>query len=255
MPGISAHIHSPRSLCGDGPVRASPETRTNLESRSGATSGMWASRGERGYARKMKTRRQDAWGVDDDEKLAELVLRHIRDGSTQLAAFEESAELLGRTAAACGYRWNACVRKRFADAIDKAKAKRKEKREELKSVQADAIGEVGRSEPLTWNAVLRFLRQCRHDYGVLQSRVHALEHDVEAGRFELDRLRRDKQELTRQLRRLSEEHLVISEDYRTLLAIVDRARLRRSGRVPEEVPKESDTDPLAAKDAAKSGHT
>lgn len=32
--------------------------------------------------------RQDAWSVEDDLILAEVTLRHIREGGTQLAAFE-----------------------------------------------------------------------------------------------------------------------------------------------------------------------
>ena len=37
----------------------------------------------------MTTTRQDAWTQDEDLLLAEVVLRHIREGGTQLAAFEE----------------------------------------------------------------------------------------------------------------------------------------------------------------------
>ncbi|GAE94123.1 prespore specific transcriptional activator RsfA [Gracilibacillus boraciitolerans JCM 21714] len=33
--------------------------------------------------------RQDAWSHEDDLLLAETVLRHIREGSTQLKAFDE----------------------------------------------------------------------------------------------------------------------------------------------------------------------
>lgn len=55
--------------------------------------------------------RQDAWSAEDDLILAEVTLRHIREGSTQLTAFEEVGERIGRTAAACGFRWNSCVRK------------------------------------------------------------------------------------------------------------------------------------------------
>lgn len=55
--------------------------------------------------------RQDAWSTEDDLILAEVTLRHIREGSTQLAAFEEVGEKIGRTSAACGFRWNSCVRK------------------------------------------------------------------------------------------------------------------------------------------------
>lgn len=36
--------------------------------------------------------RQDAWSAEDDLILAEITLRHIREGSTQLAAFEEVGE-------------------------------------------------------------------------------------------------------------------------------------------------------------------
>lgn len=78
----------------------------------------------------MKTIRQDAWTPEDDAELAEIILRHIREGSTQLAAFEEGAQALKRTSAACGYRWNACVRKQFLAAIDFAKLERREHRDE-----------------------------------------------------------------------------------------------------------------------------
>ena len=37
----------------------------------------------------MTSVRQDAWTKDEDLLLAEVVLRHIREGSTQLKAFEE----------------------------------------------------------------------------------------------------------------------------------------------------------------------
>jgi hypothetical protein len=53
--------------------------------------------------------------------LAEVVLRYIREGSTQLKAFEEVGERLSRTSAACGFRWNSFVRKQFKEAIIHAK--------------------------------------------------------------------------------------------------------------------------------------
>ncbi|HLR07838.1 MAG TPA: RsfA family transcriptional regulator [Bacillota bacterium] len=73
----------------------------------------------------MKATRQDAWTEDEDTLLAEIVLRHIREGKTQLEAFKEVAEKLSRTSAACGFRWNAAIRKRYEDAIELAKKERK----------------------------------------------------------------------------------------------------------------------------------
>ncbi|MCD5322578.1 MULTISPECIES: RsfA family transcriptional regulator [Pontibacillus] len=73
----------------------------------------------------MNATRQDAWTQDEDVLLAETVLRYIRLGKTQLEAFEEVARKLSRTSAACGFRWNATVRKRYSKGIQLAKEERK----------------------------------------------------------------------------------------------------------------------------------
>lgn len=71
--------------------------------------------------------RQDAWTVEDDLLLAETVLRHVREGSTQLNAFEEVGDRLNRTSAACGFRWNAVVRHNYEKALQLAKKQRKQR--------------------------------------------------------------------------------------------------------------------------------
>lgn len=71
--------------------------------------------------------RQDAWTDEDDLLLAETVLRHVREGSTQLNAFEEVGDKLNRTSAACGFRWNAVVRHRYEKALSLSKKQRKQK--------------------------------------------------------------------------------------------------------------------------------
>lgn len=74
----------------------------------------------------MSKQRQDAWTKDEDVLLAETVLRHIRNGRTQLEAFKQAADALSRTPAACGFRWNATIRKQHLDAVDLAKNNRKQ---------------------------------------------------------------------------------------------------------------------------------
>ncbi|OCA82468.1 Prespore-specific transcriptional regulator RsfA [Bacillus sp. FJAT-27225] len=71
--------------------------------------------------------RQDAWTEEDDLLLAETVLRHVREGSTQLNAFEEVGDKLDRTSAACGFRWNAVVRHTYEKALQLAKKQRKQR--------------------------------------------------------------------------------------------------------------------------------
>ncbi|WP_272495691.1 RsfA family transcriptional regulator [Bacillus pinisoli] len=75
--------------------------------------------------------RSDAWSHEDDLLLAETVLRYIREGGTQLQAFEEVGDKLNRTSAACGFRWNAEVRKQYDQAISIAKKQRKERKRAL----------------------------------------------------------------------------------------------------------------------------
>lgn len=76
----------------------------------------------------MNTTRQDAWTQDEDTLLAETVLKYIGDGKTQLEAFKEVAKRLSRTSAACGFRWNASVRKQYNHAIEVSKQARKSRR-------------------------------------------------------------------------------------------------------------------------------
>ncbi len=71
--------------------------------------------------------RQDAWTDENDLLLAETVLRHVREGSTQLNAFEEVGDKLNRTSAACGFRWNAVVRHNYEKALQLAKKQRKQR--------------------------------------------------------------------------------------------------------------------------------
>ena len=70
--------------------------------------------------------RQDAWIEENDTLLADTVLRHVREGSTQLSAFEEVGDALNRTAAACGFRWNAVVRRDYEKELADAKKERKQ---------------------------------------------------------------------------------------------------------------------------------
>ncbi|MBX5435720.1 MAG: RsfA family transcriptional regulator [Alicyclobacillaceae bacterium] len=170
--------------------------------------------------------RSDAWTREDDERLASVVLRHIRTGSTQLKAFEEASAELGRTAAACGYRWNGVVRKNYRDEIEAAKRERKQLHK--------ASGESGSGKDAetmlttmtssdTMRDVIKFLETFDNQYQKLRQQVDALE-------AERNRLAERVRELEAQLARtpytaeapLTPEQL--EQDSKTLFAIMERAR-------------------------------
>lgn len=88
----------------------------------------------------MYKNRQDAWEQKEDNLLAETVIAYIKNGGTQLQAFEEVGFMLGRTGAACGFRWNKILRKQYTQQISLAKQIRREgknKRNILKQVSQD----------------------------------------------------------------------------------------------------------------------
>jgi len=191
----------------------------------------------------MTAARQDAWTPDDDLLLAEVTLRHIREGGTQLAAFEEVGEKLGRTAAACGFRWNSFVRKKYEAAIQIAKAQRKQRKQSQRakpnipvnvsyqeSAMASSTAEstvstapAGMNSPddeISLEAVVRFLKN-QKDLG---RKLKQVEKELEEKEEELNRLRLENERMSKQLNHVQTDYQVVNEDYRTLIQIMDRAR-------------------------------
>ncbi|GAE33843.1 RsfA family transcriptional regulator [Halalkalibacter akibai] len=192
----------------------------------------------------MTTIRQDAWSTDEDLILAEVVLRHIREGSTQLSAFEEVGERLSRTSAACGFRWNSAIRKKYESAIALAKKQRSKGKKiqleqdewtvetskeliepvanKLETEEPKKLKEERREEPkevvtnndqsLTMEMVLSFLEEYHEN-----TKTHI-------PREELELLRNENDQLRQELEKIKQEKKVMTEDYRALLSIMDRAR-------------------------------
>ena len=185
--------------------------------------------------------RQDAWSQDDDLLLAEVTLRHIREGSTQLSAFEEVGERIGRTSAACGFRWNSFVRKQYEEAIQIAKQQR-HKRNYLKK-QTSSLPQVSSvqlydtedstvkyeqksssEETLSIDAVIRFLREWKGTYQELTRQIKQYEKLSRDKDEELYRLRMENDRLLKEVNNVQLDYRTVNDDYKTLIQIMDRAR-------------------------------
>lgn len=187
--------------------------------------------------------RQDAWSHEDDLLLAETVLRHIREGSTQLNAFEEVGDKLNRTSAACGFRWNAEVRMKYDNAIDLAKRQRKEKKRAMavntqksrKPVitmpqidEEDTIDEAADTQPvpvrdepsITMDMVITFLREVKKDYHASNQSKVSLEYTQNENLKLKEQVKLLEQQLTQTEKQLS----TIQEDYQVFIQIMERAR-------------------------------
>ncbi|PIC64730.1 RsfA family transcriptional regulator [Sporosarcina sp. P13] len=174
--------------------------------------------------------RQDAWLESDDELLAETVLRHVREGSTQLSAFEEVGDALNRTAAACGFRWNAVVRREYEGELSEAKKERKQtlrvlgtdfkrRNQALYSPDASGDGQEKIQVPLSalsLDTVIAYLIRMHHNGGA----------DTDALRW-----RQTAKTATEQLKaaeakleELKKENRTLKDDYEQFVQIMNRAR-------------------------------
>lgn len=173
--------------------------------------------------------RQDAWNQDEDLMLAETVLRHIREGGTQLAAFEEVAEKLSRTSAACGFRWNSAIRKKYVSAIQLAKKTRKDlKRTQLQTTIIEpseqessltsiaSLRELSSAEQLKWmDDMISFLTWQKDKITSDQSATE-----------KTSKLHLENDRLTAELAKLRDAYQEVREDYQVMIHAMQRASHR-----------------------------
>jgi len=176
----------------------------------------------------MPITRQDAWTDDEDLMLAETVLRHIREGGTQLKAFEEVGKKLSRTGAACGFRWNSFVRKQYQSGIELAKKQRKELKKQSKKVDDEPVIEKAIEDAADLNEVDNLTIEA------VKSFLDHLQEKVEMASVQQDNLSKYDQRvkeleekvtyLSTENQKLKQELKTIEGDHRALVDIMDRAR-------------------------------
>jgi len=176
--------------------------------------------------------RQDAWSHEDDVLLAETVLKHIKEGSTQLRAFDEVGDELNRTSAACGFRWNAVVRNRYMKHIAEAKKERKERKRAASFSYYPQMRPMWTAQPtmeqmtqsldseMSLESVVQYLQT------MIQTNAQspAIERDNEKLTKENRELQIRNQELERELKKIKQDNSIIEEDYQSLIQIMNRAR-------------------------------
>lgn len=208
--------------------------------------------------------RQDAWTEEDDLLLAETVLRHVREGSTQLNAFEEVGDKLNRTSAACGFRWNAVVRHNYDKALSLAKKQRKQRQRilgkdqggkkkllytpptpsfeditvpttpsndsELEFETSNYETEIGFIEQPESYVTAETPNSLETVISYLESvngrMLHAevLKTENERLKLEIKELKKRNEELEGKVNHLEQNSGLIQEDYETLMKIMNRAR-------------------------------
>ncbi|WP_252501887.1 RsfA family transcriptional regulator [Sporosarcina sp. Marseille-Q4943] len=174
--------------------------------------------------------RQDAWLEENDILLAETVLRHVREGSTQLSAFEEVGDKLNRTAAACGFRWNAVVRRDYEKELAEAKKERKQAMRVLgadfkrrsqqlynpaQGVDQDEKTAVPLSA-LSLDTIIAYLIRLHHT-GAGDSESLRWKHTAKMANDKIESLEKE-------IEKLQQENKTLRNDYEQFVQIMNRAR-------------------------------
>ena len=176
----------------------------------------------------MSSNRQDAWSQDEDVLLAEVVLRHIREGGTQLQAFEEVGKKLSRTSAACGFRWNSFVRKQYKSGIELAKKQRKQFKkhsppkktfeEKQETLTVESASES--PESFSMGSMIQYLQKAeeavRNEEKVRNENSQLHE--------QISQLQEKLKETEEELKEYEEKFNLLEEDHKSLLAIFEKAR-------------------------------
>ncbi|SFL58407.1 hypothetical protein [Salibacterium qingdaonense] len=186
--------------------------------------------------------RQDAWSTDEDIMLAEIVLRHVREGSTQLSAFQEAAEKLSRTAAACGFRWNACIRKKYEKAVELAKMRRtgndEEEEENVRDVEHPPAQErkPDVQEPVKPAAAENdeegIKQQLQETISFLKGLSYVLEDRGDNGKELAEKkeaMEAENKKLEEELERTKQDFMKLRHDYKALMDVMDKARALSEG--------------------------
>lgn len=171
--------------------------------------------------------RHDAWSHEDDLLLAETVLRFIREGSTQTAAFEEVGEKLNRTAAACGFRWNSELRKQYIQAIELAKKRRKEKKRALNQLAKEEASQHKQplnsntlSKEITLSDCISFLQSMLEE----NNQFETLHDENLSLKEQNEKLLKENEQLEKKYDKLRNTQHVIENDYKMLIKIIAEAR-------------------------------
>ncbi|WP_431785840.1 hypothetical protein [Paenibacillus lactis] len=165
-------------------------------------------------------KRKDEWSYEEDLLLAQTILEHIETNSTQLKAFEEVAERLRRTPAACGFRWNSAVRKDYTEQIKEAKSKRKSaKNDATEDVVAKAsalVVEANNHEHQRVDSVTPF--------DPIIDTLTSLKQEYLTMKATIDELSKQVTELTNRLENVSSPSTFSpTEDMHNLMQIIRRA--------------------------------
>ncbi|SEM69468.1 hypothetical protein [Lihuaxuella thermophila] len=174
----------------------------------------------------MKGRR---WTEQEDRLLREKVLESISNGGTQLEAFEEVGRKLGRTSGACGFRWNAVLRRQ--DPLAYTEAKKKRVYRQIHKKKGSQIG--------SFTQIIDSLKQAEKSWNELQEEIRRLSEQLAEKNRRYQLLVQEHQKLKEEKSSYEWYQREVKERYQDLLQILKRVREESSVPLSTEIKDEN----------------
>ena len=136
-------------------------------------------------------KRKNSWTNFDDTLLAEVVIKNIRIGNSQGSAFEEAANKLSRTEAACSFRWHFVVKKQFEDTVTLAYTERNNAQSKQRK-QNRKDGWLAEEDELLTNTIIEYIKEGKTRKSAIIEASKKLKRSEQACRFRWNSVLRKK---------------------------------------------------------------
>ncbi|MDR6227419.1 hypothetical protein [Desmospora profundinema] len=173
-----------------------------------------------------------SWTEEEDQILTDEVLTSVRQGQSQLEAFERVGQRIGRTAGACGFRWNAVLRKREMRAFRNAKRERVAKQLNRRRSSGDSL-----------KGVIRSLREMDQLYREDRRKLDQLERLYRDKAFQLRSLREKHADLKNEWESFRDFQDEIKDRYASLVKLLEQARSSQLDMEEDEEKQEEAISP------------
>lgn len=160
--------------------------------------------------------RKDSWKSEEDELLAEKVFAYIKEGKSQIEAFEEVGNILKRTKGAVAFRWNNKLRKSFTKELKKITPKSKNKKvsdspvlqpnKRREVILREKKAKVAAPKKVELDDVISFLQEFKDE----KAKIVSLESELSTTLDEKNMIH--------------EQYLSLYEDYTVLMNFVEKLK-------------------------------
>jgi prespore-specific regulator len=154
------------------------------------------------------------WTKEEDQLLSEIVLHTISQGGTQLTAFSDVGKKIGRTAGACGFRWNAVLRNQNPTSYSEAKKKRVYTQLEKKR----------KAKIETFSEAIDLLKRTEQAWVKQQKEISRLTQSISQTKQRVETLKQEKQKFKQESVSVEWVQQEVKNRYEELVSLIEQLK-------------------------------